>query len=220
MTVDETKLHELLGKMVGDLGASVNSVLVVIGDKLGLYKALAEAGSLNSTQLAEHTDTTERYVREWLAAQAASGYIEYDAKTKKFHMTPEQIAVFADENSPVLMTGGFYGLVAVFVDESKISEAFRTGAGISWGDHNECLFCGTEKFFRPSYQAQLTSEWIPALNGVSEKLERGAKVADVGCGHGASTVIMAQTYPNSQFLDFGQMGFKDKYETYHQTRQI
>ena len=202
MSVDETKLNEFLGKMVGDLGAAANGALVVIGDKLGLYKALVKKGGLNSAQLAERTNTNERYVREWLAAQAASGYIEYDSADEGFKMTPEQAAVFADEDSPVFMMGGFYSLAAVYIDEPKVTEAFRTDTGVSWGDHNSCLFCGTEKFFRPGYQAHLTSEWIPALEGVEEKLERGGKVADVGCGHGVSTIIMAQTFPNSQFTGF------------------
>lgn len=202
MEIDEAKLNEFLGKMIGDLGAAANSALAVVGDKLGLYKALAENGGLDSSQLAERTGTHERYVREWLAAQAASGYVEYDAEKESFSMTPEQATVFADEDSPVFMMGGFYATAAVFVDEPKITEVFRTGEGVAWGDHSQCLFCGTEKFFRPGYQAHLTSEWIPALDGVEEKLQRGAKVADVGCGHGVSTTIMAQAYPNSQFAGY------------------
>ncbi|MGK7874914.1 MAG: class I SAM-dependent methyltransferase [Xenococcaceae cyanobacterium] len=202
MAVDESKLHEFLGKMVSDLGAAANSALVLIGDKLGLYKAMASNGPLNSVQLAERTGISERYVREWLAAQTASGYIEYDAENEQFYMTPEQAAVFADEDSPVFIIGGFYSLASVFTDEPKITEAFRTGAGISWGDHSECLFCGTAKFFRSTYKAHLISEWLPALDGVVEKLERGVKVADVGCGHGCSTMIMAEAFPNSQFFGF------------------
>lgn len=202
MAIDEAKLNEFLGQMVGDLGAAANGALVVIGDKLGLYKALAANGGLSSDQLAERTGTHERYVREWLAAQAASGYVDYDAAGGQFSMSPEQTAVFADEDSPVYMMGGFYGAAAVFVDEPKITEVFKSGGGVPWGDHSQCLFCGTEKLFRPGYQANLTTEWLPALNGVVDKLQRGARVADVGCGHGVSTTIMAQAYPNSQFIGF------------------
>jgi len=202
MNVNEEKLHELLGKMVVELGAAVAAPLVIIGDKLGLYKALATRGPLNSVELAAQTGTHERYVREWLAAQAASGYVEYDAASKRFSMTPEQAAVFADEKSPVLMTGGFYSLVSTFHDEPKLAEAFKTGAGLAWGDHNNCLFCGVAKFFRPSYQAHLAQEWIPALGGVVDRLRKGAKVADVGCGFGISTIVMAKAYPNSRFYGF------------------
>ncbi len=202
MELNEAKLHEFLGKMVQDLGAAASASLVITGDKLGLYKTLAANGPLTSEELAKRTGTGERYVREWLSAQAASGYVEYDAARNNFTMTPEQIAVFADEDSPVNMTGGFYSLSAVMADEPKVSEAFRSGEGISWGDHDACLFCGTEKFFKPSYRAHLTSSWIPALNGVEEKLKSGARVADIGCGHGASTMVMAETYPNSKFSGY------------------
>jgi SAM-dependent methyltransferase len=200
--INETKLNTLLGQLVGDLGASVNSALVIIGDKLGLYKALAEGGPANAQQLAERTGTAERYVREWLAAQAASGYINYDAAGQQFSLSPEQRAVFADEDSPVIMTGGFYSLESVFAKEPQLTEAFRTGKGLAWGDHCNCLFCGTEKFFRPGYKANLVAHWLPALDGVTQKLEQGARVADVGCGHGVSTVIMAQAYPHSHFYGF------------------
>jgi 2-polyprenyl-3-methyl-5-hydroxy-6-metoxy-1,4-benzoquinol methylase len=200
--MDEAKLHEFLGKMVTDLGAAVSAALVLTGDKLGLYKTLASEGPLNSEELAKRSGTTERYVREWLAAQAASGYIEYDSGQNKFSMTPEQAAVFADEDSPVNMTGGFYSLAAVLKDEPKVTEAFSTGEGISWGDHDGCLFCGTEKFFRPGYKANLTSSWIPALDGVEDKLKEGGRIADIGCGHGASTMVMAETYPKSMFFGF------------------
>ncbi|MCE7979806.1 MAG: class I SAM-dependent methyltransferase [Caldilinea sp. CFX5] len=201
MAMDSVKLNELLGKMVGDLGAAVTGALVIIGDKLGLYQALA-AGPVTAHQLAERTGTAERYVREWLAAQAASGYINYDAAAQQFSMSPEQIAVFADEASPAFMTGGFYSLEAVFAKEPQLTEAFRTGKGVAWGDHCNCLFCGTEKFFRPGYRANLVAEWLPALNGVTAKLAQGAKVADIGCGHGVSTILMAQAYPHSQFFGF------------------
>lgn len=202
MELNEAKLHEFLGKMVQDLGAAASASLVITGDKLGLYKALAANGPVSSDELAKRTGTSERYVREWLAAQAASGYVEYDAARHSFSMTPEQIAVFADDESPVNMTGGYYSLSAVMADEPKVSEAFQSGEGISWGDHDACLFCGTEKFFKPSYRAHLTSSWIPALDGVEEKLKAGARVADIGCGFGTSTMVLAETYPNSEFSGF------------------
>ena len=202
MEVNETKLHEFLGKMVTEMGAAANGALIIIGDKLGLYKSLAANGPMTSEQVAASTATTERYVREWLSAQAASGYIEYDAESEKFSMTPEQTAVFGDEESPVLMTGAFYGISSMYHDELKIEHAFRSGEGVSWGAHDSCLFCGTEKFFRPSYKANLISSWIPALDGVEEKLQKGAKVADVGCGHGVSTVVMAEAFPNSEFIGY------------------
>lgn len=200
--VNQTKLQGLVEQMLQDMGAAVNSPLVLIGDKLGLYKAIATHGCVNSTQLAELTNTNERYVREWLAAQAASGYVEYDAQTRKFRMTPEQIAIFVDEDSPTYMMGAFYSLASVFSSEAKLTEVFRTGEGIGWGEHSECLFCGTAKFFRTAYKTYLTSQWLPSLEGMREKLEKGAKVADVGCGHGCSTVIMAEAFPNSQFVGF------------------
>ena len=202
MELNETKLHEFLGKMVTEMGAAANGALIIMGDKLGLYKSLAADGPMTSEQLSESTGTTERYVREWLSAQAASGYIEYDDDGDKFSMTPEQTAVFGDEESPVLMTGAFYGISSMYHDEPKIEHAFRSGEGVSWGAHTSCLFCGTEKFFRPSYKANLVSSWIPALDGVEEKLQKGAKVADVGCGHGVSTVVMAQAFPNSEFIGY------------------
>jgi len=179
--INQTKLETLVGQMINDLGAAVNGVLVIIGDKLGLYKALA-AVPCTSQQLAERTGTAERYVREWLAAQAASGYINYDATTQEFHLSPEQSAVFAVEESPVLMTGGFYMVESVFASEPQLSEVFRTGKGLSWSEHCNCLFCGTEKFFQPSYRANLVAQWLPTLDGVTQKLEHGARVADVGCG--------------------------------------
>ncbi len=207
MELNETKLQDLLGKVVTEMGAAANGPLVTIGDKLGLYKSLSESGPMTSTELANATDTAERYVREWLSAQAASGYIEYDAPNNKFSMTPEQAAVFGDAKSPVFMTGAFYAITSVYHDEPKIEKAFKTGEGVSWGDHNSCLFCGTEKFFSPSYEGNLVSNWLPALEGVVEKLENGAKVADIGCGHAASTIIMAKAFPRSTFIGYD---FHDK----------
>jgi SAM-dependent methyltransferase len=188
--------------MVVELGAAANAPLVLIGDKLGLYRAIAEAGSVSSFELAKHTGTSERYIREWLSAQAASGFVAYDTETERFSLTPEQTLVFADQDSPVLLTGGFYSVASLYADEPKLVEAFKTGRGIAWGDHDGCLFCGVEKFFRPSYRAHLTQDWIPALGTVEQALKRGATVADVGCGHGASTLIMAETYPASTFIGF------------------
>ncbi len=202
MTVDEHNLREMVFKMVGDMGAAAVAPLVVLGDKLGLYRALAADGPLTTAELADRTDTTERYVREWCAAQAGSGYISYDQQRNCFSMSPEQKAVFADPDSPTCMIGGFYAISSLSIDEPKVTHAFRSGEGLAWGDHNECLFCGTEKFFRPGYKSNLVSQWLPALDGMTEKLERGAKVADVGCGHGASTLVMAEAYPRSTFVGF------------------
>lgn len=200
--MDEQKLNEFMGKMVGEMGAAFNGALVVLGDKLGLFKALADKGPLSSTELAAATNTSARYVREWASAQAASGYIEYDAAKDKFHMTPEQAMVFADEDSPVYMMGGFYNVSAMFNAEPKLTRAFQSGDGVGWGEHHENLFCGTAKFFRTTYKHYLVQEWIPAIEGAQEKLEQGAKVADVGCGLGTSTIILAQAFPNSQFFGF------------------
>lgn len=198
--MNEEKLNELLGKMVGDLGAAVNGALVIIGDKLGLYRSLHKEGAMTSHQLAKATGTAERYIREWLSAQAAQGYVEYNSTDSTFSLSPEQAMVFADSESPVIMTGGFYAVSSVYHDEPHVAEAFKTGKGVSWGDHCSCLFCGTEKFFRPSYKHNLVQAWIPALDGVEEKLKKGIKVADIGCGHAVSTMLMAEAYPNSTFV--------------------
>ena len=200
MTIDNTKLETLLGTMVTELGAAANAALVLLGDKLGLYRALAAKGALTSQLLARETGTHERYVREWLSAQAASGFVTYDAATKTFTLSPEQAAVFADDDSPVNMTGGFHSLAAVFADEPRLTAAFKSGEGVGWGEHCNCLFCGTEHFFRPGYKAHLVADWLPALDDVVDKLKRGARIADIGCGHGASTVIMAAAFPNSDFV--------------------
>ncbi len=201
-SIDETKLHEFMGKMLGDMGAAMNAALVLLGDELGLWKAMAGAGPLTSDQLAEKTGTFPRYVREWLAAQAASGYVTYDPATETFTLPPEQALALAQEGSPVFVAGAFETIRSVMLDEPKIREAFKSGAGVGWHEHSPQLFKGTERFFRPSYAANLTTSWIPALEGVEEKLQRGARVADIGCGHGASTILMAQTYPNSHFFGF------------------
>ncbi len=200
--LNETELQALVGKMVADLGAVVSGALVVLGDRLGLYQALAEGGPADSAELAKRTALDERYVREWLANQAASGYVTYESKSGRFSMSAEQKAVFADPDSPVAMTGGFYAAASVYHDEPKVAEAFRTGSGLAWQDHHNCLFCGTEKFFRAGYAAHLVQNWIPALDGVHAKLVAGAQVADIGCGHGASTIIMAKAFPKSTFTGF------------------
>lgn len=202
MSVDQSKLEEFMGKMVADLGAAMGAALVLVGDKLGLYQAMARMGPVTSEELAHATGTAERYVREWLAAQAAAGYAEYDSEARRFHLTPEQVMALADQNSPVYLAGAFELLSSLFHDESKVTEAFRTGQGVGWHERHQCLFSGTERFFRTSYQAHLVQEWLPSLDGVVAKLERGAKVADVGCGHGASTIIMAKAYPKSKFVGF------------------
>ena len=200
MTLDIEKLQPLLGMIVTEMGAAANAALVLVGDKLGLYKALAANGPMSPEALAAKTGTTPRYVREWLSAQAASGFVSYNPADKLFSMSPEQAAVLADDDSTVNMTGGFYALAAVYADEPKLTEAFKSGKGIGWAEHCNCLFCGTERFFRPGYKGHLVGEWLPALTGVVEKLSKGARVCDVGCGHGASTLIMADAFPKSEFL--------------------
>lgn len=202
MQADMGKLEAFQGKMIGDMGAAVSAALVLIGDKLGLYKTLTEIGPATPAELAQASGAAERYVREWLAAQAAAGYVEYDRINGRFSMSPEQSMVFADEGGPAFMAGGFELLAAMFRDEPKVTEVFKTGKGLGWHEHDSCLFRGTERFFRPGYNANLTSAWIPALDGVEARLEKGARVADVGCGHGASTVLMAKAYPKSRFYGF------------------
>ncbi len=197
-----TDLENFLGKMLGDLGAAISGSLVLIGDKLGLYKALAEHGPLSPQELAKCTGTAERYIREWLAAQAAAGYVNFDAASQKYSMSPEQIAVLADEKSEFCMLGGFECAASTYKDEPKVTAAFKSGSGVGWHEHSPCLFRGTERFFRSGYAAHLVQDWLPALDGVVEKLERGANVADVGCGHGASTILMAKAFPKSTFVGF------------------
>ena len=206
MPTDQAKLDEFMGKLLHDMGAAATGALVVIGDKLGLYKALAAGGPLTPAELATRTATTERYVREWLAAQAAAGYIQYQPEAGKYAMTAEQALALAEEQSPAFVPGAFEVIASMFKDEPKVSQAFRTGQGVGWHEHSPCLFRGTERFFRAGYAAHLVPEWLPALTGVCDKLERGAKVADVGCGHGASTIVMAQAFPQSTFTGFDYHG--------------
>ncbi|HEY2732097.1 MAG TPA: class I SAM-dependent methyltransferase [Polyangia bacterium] len=200
--IDEKKLNEFMGRAVGDIGAGISAALVVIGDKLGLYKAMASGGPVTSTELAARTETTERYVREWLNNQAAGGYVAYDAETRRYTLPPEQAMALADETSPAFLPGAFQIVAAAMRAEPRIANAFRTGAGLDWTEQDPILFEGTERFFRPGYIGNLTAAWLPALDGVQAKLERGASVADVGCGHGASTILMARTYPRSHFVGF------------------
>lgn len=201
-TVNDEKLEELQGKVVSDVAGSLGILLAYMGDQLDLYSALAEICPASSDELAASTGLKERYIREWLSANAAGGYISYDPNTQKFTMSPEQAVIFAAEGHPDCMQGFFQAVMSAFVDEPKATNVFRTGEGLPWGDHSTCLFCGTERFFRPMYAANLIDSWLPALNGVRAKLEAGAKVADVGCGHGSSTILMAKAFPNSTFHGF------------------
>jgi SAM-dependent methyltransferase len=200
--IDEQKLHELLGRVIVDFGGADVASLVVIGDRLGLFRALAAHGPLTSTGLAAQTGTAERYVREWLNAQAASGYVTYHAESGRYSMTPEQAMAFADEDSPAFVVGAFQTAVAAGRIVDKLTEAFRTGKGVGWHEHDHGVFHGVERFFRSSYLGNLIQAWIPALDGMDAKLRAGARVADIGCGHGASTIIMAQAYPTSRFIGF------------------
>jgi SAM-dependent methyltransferase len=201
MALDQSRLEELLGRFVNDFGAAGFAATVVIGDRLGLYRALA-TGPATAAELADRTSTHERYVAEWLAAQAASGYVSYDPDNGHFWLSEEQEFALANEDGPMYLPGAFQVMVAAVKDEPKVTEAFRSGAGVGWHEHDPDLFAGTERFFRPGYAANLISSWIPALDGVQAKLERGARVADVGCGHGASTILMAQAWPHSRFVGF------------------
>lgn len=200
--MDTEKFNELLGKAVVDFGATFHAAMVRIGDKLGLYKALASGGAQTPAELAKRTGTAERYVSEWLNSQAAGGYVTYDVPTKKYSLSEEQAFALSDENNPVFLPGAFQLALAAVRSEERISEAFRTGKGLGWHEHHHELYPGTERFFRPNYSGNLVSAWIPALDGVEAKLKKGAKVADVGCGLGASTILMAKSYPHSEFTGY------------------
>jgi SAM-dependent methyltransferase len=200
--LNQAKLEAFIGKAITDFGAAASAALVVIGDKLGLYKAMAGSPPITSAELAEKTGTSERYVREWLMNQAAGGYVEYNPSTGKYLLPSEHAAALADDNSPFFVGGGFQVITAMLKSSDRIVNAFRTGEGMFWGEHHADLFEGTERFFRPGYAANLVSSWIPSIQGLQEKLSAGANVADVGCGHGASTIIMAQAYPKSRFYGF------------------
>jgi len=196
--VDPARLDAFMGKAVVDMGAAMHAALVVIGDKLGLYRAMSGAGPLTSAALAIRTNTSERYVREWLNANAASGFVTYHAEDHTFELPPEQAFALTTLDLP----GAYHIISACFKDEPKITQAFRTGEGVGWHEHDANLFFGTERFFRPNYQSYLIDSWLPALDGVTDKLKIGAAVADVGCGHGASTILMAGAFPRSRFHGF------------------
>lgn len=202
MAVDTERLNTFLGKAVGDIGAAMSANMVLLGDKLGLYKAMTKMGAVSSAELAKATKTAERYVREWLGNQAAGGYVTYDPGSGRYTLPPEQAMALADESSPCFLPGAFQVIAATFSANPKIERRFKTGKGLGWDQHDHRLFEGTERFFRPNYIGNLVGNWIPALEGVEENLKRGVLVADVGCGHGASTILMARAYPNSTFFGF------------------
>lgn len=202
MTIDMQKLNDLVGMAVSDLSSSHGGVMISIGHKLGLYKAMAGAGPLSSTEVAKRSGCTERYVREWLNSQVAGKYVAYHPASQTYELTPEQAMVLADEASPVFIPPAWAVSSSMWFDEPKTLDAFRTGKGVSWGEHEERLYCGVAAFYRNAYLGSLVQEWLPALEGVVPKLEAGAKVADIGCGHGHSTVIMAKAFPQSRFWGF------------------
>ena len=200
--IDQAALDRFMGQFVSDIGATMSAALVVIGDRLGLYRALADGEELTADELAERTGTDPRYVREWLCNQAAGGYVTYNAQSGAFSLNPEQSLALAQEGSPAFVPGAFQLATALIKDEERISDAFRDGHGVGWHEHHHDLFVGTERYFRPGYAANLVSSWIPALEAVEAKLRAGARVADVGCGHGASTLLMAEAFPDSEFVGF------------------
>jgi SAM-dependent methyltransferase len=201
MSINEAKLNEFLGKAVADLGAAMSATLMLVGDRLGLYRELAK-GPISSSDLAQRTGTNERYVREWLGNQGAGGYVQFDAKMNQWSLSAEQALCLADPNGPVDMPGAYNIVEATFHALGRTLENFKSGKGMEWGEHHACLFHGTERFFRAGYNANLLTSWLPALDGVVDKLKAGAKVADVGCGHGASAILMAKAFPNSTFIGY------------------
>src|ERR1700733_4114662 len=204
--IDPEKLNALLAQAVQDMGASLHAALIVIGDKLGLYKAMADGEQVKPAECAARTGTSERYVREWLNANAAGNYVQYHGESGTYSLSPEQAFALALDNTPIHLPGFYHMIASCMKDEEKLTEVFRTGKGFGWHEHEKGLFEGCERFFRPGYLANLTANWIPALDGVESKLKAGAKVADVGCGHGASTILMAQAYPKSKFFGFDYHG--------------
>ncbi len=200
--LDETKLNQFMGQMLTDLGGAGSIAMVRMGDSLGLYKTLHAKGPMTAEEFAAAAGVNQRYLREWASHQAASKYVTYNSATQKFSLSEEQAMVFAIDDSPFNMIGAFDATVAFIGNQDKVEPAFKNGGGVSWGDQSSCLFCATARFFRPGYKANLIDHWLPSLTGIVEKLQRGAKVADVGCGHGVSTVIMAQAFPNSQFIGY------------------
>ena len=204
--VDEAKLEQFLGRLITDMGAAANAVLVMIGDELGIWRALDGAGPLTAEALSERTGLRERYLREWLAAQAASGYVTYDPAADTFTLPAEQALVFCREDSPFYIAGGFHVIGSIFRDRDKLTERLRTGDGFGWHEHHPELFTGTEQFFRPGYRAHLVGDWLSALDGVVDKLTAGATAADIGCGHGVSTLLLAQAFPKSTIRGFDYHG--------------
>ncbi len=200
--MDETRLNQFIGRILSDLGGALSVPLVRIGDRLGLYRTLYEAGAMTAGDLAAKAGIAERYAREWLSHQAASGYLAYEASSGKFILPPEHAMVFVNADSPVYLQGAFDLAAAMMENQTLVEPAFRTGKGVAWGHQAPCLFCTVGRFFRPTYTSNLVQSWLPALDGVVAKLERGATVADVGCGHGFSTVIMAEAFPNSTFVGY------------------
>ena len=198
--MNEQKLAEFMGKLVSDMGGAAMMASIIVGEELGLYRAMADGQPLTAHELAEKTRCNERLVLEWLRAQAASGYLQIVGE--RFVLPPEQALALAVEDSPVFVAGGAQVVASMYLDKDKLVAAMRGDGALAWGDHHPCLFAGTERFFRPGYRANLVSSWLPALEGIVPKLERGAKVADVGCGHGASTIVLAQAFPNSQFFGY------------------
>ena len=207
MQLNQEKLEPLLGIILNDVGGAANAALVHIGFELGLFDALGIDKPTTPAELARKTGTHERYIREWLSAQAATGFVSYDAKTGKFWLSNEQGALFADRDSPLYQSGAFACVTSMYEDQNRLTRAFKTGTGLGWEDHGGCLYCSIEWVFKPRYKGELVANWLPALDGVVEKLKRGGKVADVGCGHGASTIMMAEAFPKSQFVG---IDFHDK----------
>jgi 2-polyprenyl-3-methyl-5-hydroxy-6-metoxy-1,4-benzoquinol methylase len=202
MAIDDAKLHQFVGQMLADLGGAVSVALVRMGDALGLYKTLHTSGPMTVAELAGAAGLNERYLREWASHHAASNYLSYDPATQKFALPEEQAMVFAVDDSPLNLIGAFDAVTAFLGNQEKVQPAFKTGGGVAWGDQSTCLFCAVARFFRPGYHNNLVSAWLPALDGVVDKLERGARIADVGCGHGWSTVMMAKAFPNSHFVGY------------------
>ncbi len=202
MEIDDTKLSKLVQKVIENIGPTFHAPLVLIGEKPGLFKAMAGAGLITASELAQRTKTAERYILEWLPAIAAGGYVEYDGETECFFLSAEQVFALADETSPAYLPGAFQAATAAIRSEGRITEAFRTGEGVGWHEHDPELYLGTERFYKPNYAANLFSSWIASLDGAQEKLQQGAVVADVGCGYGASTILVAEMFPNSRFTGF------------------
>ena len=200
--MNEEKLNALMGQLMSDLGGAFSVPLVRMGDALGIYRAMHKAAPMTSTELAAKIALDERYLREWLSAQAASNYVTYDPTSERFSLSPEQAAIFADEDSLAYLVPAFDAAASYLDNQTAVQAGFKTGDGVAWSDHSECLFCAVAKFFRPGYQANLLASWLPALDGVVAKLEQGIDVADVGCGHGIPTLLMAEAYPNSRFVGF------------------